>query len=460
MQEGQLTEFDVVVIGAGSGLSVASAAARQGADVAVIEKGLMGGTCLNRGCVPSKMLIHRADIAEQIRQSEQFGIEAEITNVDFASMVEEVNADVEESATQIEHGLRQSPNHTLFKDEAQFVDTRTLKVNGNQIIGHKVIVAAGTRPFIPPIDGIEDVDYITSTGALQRDTRPNHLVIVGGGYIAAELAHFYGSFGTDITIIGRADTLLPEEDREIAERFTRGFADKHTVYTSYEAIAAAQQNGEITVTAEHADGEVIDIAGDELLIAAGRIPNTDTLAVENAGIETDPLGFVETNEYLETTAQNVWALGDIVGEYLYKHSANLEAQYVVQNAFGEHDHKHPVDYAAMPHAVFSSPQVAGVGMTEEELEEENMEYISGKYSYEDTAMGGALKETEGIVKVLVDPSDGAILGCHILGPRASMLIHEVVVAMTQGSGTVVDIADSTHVHPALNEVVQRAFRSV
>lgn len=452
-----MKEYGAVVIGSGSGLDIANAAASRGLEVAIVEKGPLGGTCLNRGCIPSKMLIHRADLAEQISNSERFRIHANMEGIDFKSMVKEVSEEVGSEARQIERGIRNFDRFTLYKDEAKFVDKRTLEVGGEKVKGEKVIVAAGARPFIPPLEGLEGVDYLTSREALKLRERPKHLVIVGGGYVAAELGHFFGSLGSEVGIIAAHNNLIHREDRDIYRKFTEIFQDKYGVKTGFRATEVWEDNGKIYVKAESGSGEQIEVSGDELLMATGRKPNTDLLEVEKAGIETDDKGFVKTNEYLETTAENVWALGDIVNSPMFKHTANWEAEYVYLNVFT--DHKHPVDYSAMPHAIFSSPQIAGVGKTEQELEEESRDYLKSLYEYKDTGMGSALKEKEGFVKALASPG-GKIQGCHILGPHASILIHEVVVAMRSGEGTVDNVTKSVHVHPALSEVVQRAFNTL
>ena len=462
-----MNEVDFLVIGSGSGLDVANAAANRGQSVAVVEKGPLGGTCLNRGCIPSKMLLYHADVFETIENADAFHIDAEITDVDFAEMVREVNEDVSGDADSIRKGLRSSSQHDLYEGEGRFVDERTVEIvsgedEGARIRAETVLIAAGTRPAIPDIDGIDDVDYLTSTEALQLETPPDHLVIVGGGYIAAELGHFFGTFGCDVTIIGRRPNLLPEADEEIAEAFTDRYAERFTVHTGYAATAVSEANGTITVEAnpyEYGpdggvnDEESVTVTGDELLVAAGRRPNTDLLNPDAAGVETDDRGFIETDEYLRTTADGVWALGDIVGEYLLKHSANHEAQAVVRNLFG--DELQPVDYTAMPFAVFASPEVAGVGAREEELRDADREYATRTYRYDETARGSAMK-ADGFLKAIIDLK-GQILGCHIMGPEASDLIQEVVVAMKAGSGTVQDIRESVHIHPALSEVVQRGF---
>ncbi|MGB9966004.1 dihydrolipoyl dehydrogenase [Halobacterium sp. CBA1126] len=463
-----MDEFDFLVIGSGSGLDVANVAANQGQSVAVVEKGPLGGTCLNRGCIPSKLLLYHADVLETIERAGEFGIDATVDDVDFEGIVREVNEEVQADADSIRRGLRSSDRHTLYEGEARFVDDRAVELSGGEDDGARiradtVLIAAGTRPAIPPIDGIEDVDYLTSDEALQLETPPDHLVVVGGGYIAAELGHFFETFGSEVTVVGRRPNLLPNADGEVADAFTERFAERADVYTGYEATSVSQSGGEVTLEAreyEYGDdagvvegGESVSVTGDALLVAAGRTPNTDTLNLDATGVRTDDSGFVETDDYLETDADGVWALGDIVGEYLLKHSANHEAQAVARNVFGSDPE--PVDYTAMPFAVFGSPEVAGVGATEADLEAEGREYATNTYDFADTARGDAM-HADGFVKAIVD-LDGEILGCHIVGPEASTLIQEVVVAMKAGTGSVRDVRESIHVHPALPEVVQRAF---
>jgi mycothione reductase len=463
-----MEEFDFLVIGSGSGLDVASVAADRGQSVAVVEKGPLGGTCLNRGCIPSKLLLYHADVLETVERAGEFGIDAEVTDVAFDEIVREVNEEVQADADSVREGLESSPQHTLFRGEGRFVDDRTVEVasgpdEGAQMRADTVLIAAGTRPAVPDIDGLAEMDYLTSTEALQLETPPDHLLVVGGGYIAAELAHFFGTFGSDVTVVGRRPNLLPAADEEVAEAFTERYADRFTVHTGHEVTAVSADGGEVTVEARPyeygddgglvADADPVTATGDELLLAAGRVPNTDTLNLSATGVETDDDGFVETDPYLETAVDGVWALGDIVGEYLLKHNANHEARTVARNLFG--GEREPVDYTAMPFAVFGSPEVAGVGATEADLREAGREYATNTYRYEDTARGDAM-HAEGFVKVLID-LEGEILGCHVIGPEASTLIQEVVVAMKAGSGTVQDIRDAVHIHPALPEVVQRAF---
>ncbi|ELY96799.1 dihydrolipoyl dehydrogenase [Natrialba taiwanensis] len=458
--------FDFLVVGSGSGLDVASAAANRGQSVAVVEKGPLGGTCLNRGCIPSKKLLYHAEVRQTIERADEFGIDAEVTGVDFTEIVREVNEDVSGSSDSIYRGVQASEQHTLFEGECRFVDDRTVELVDGPDAGARaradtVLIAAGTRPAIPPIDGIDAVDSLTSRDALQLETPPDHLVIVGGGFIAAELAHFFGTFGSDVSIVGRRQYLLPESDEDSAAALTERYDERFDVHTGYEAVAASQSGEEVTIEArpyppawdDPSARDPVTVTGDTVLVAAGRQPNSDTLNLGATGVETDEFGFIETDEYLRTTADGIWALGDIVGEYLLKHNANHEARAVVRNLFG--DELEPVDYTAMPFAVFSSPEVAGVGVREQTLREADREYATRTYRYEDTARGQAM-HAKGFVKVVAEP-DGGLLGCHIVGPEASNLIEEVVVAMTAGTGSVWDIRESVHIHPALSEVVDRAF---
>lgn len=450
-----MQEFDVIVIGAGSGLIISDAAASAGLKVAVVEKGPMGGTCLNRGCIPSKMIIHSADVAEIIQNAKKFGVLVKNHKVNFSSITRRVSSIVDKDAKSIEDAIKRDKNTTLFKTEGRFIAERTLKVGNREIRGQKIFIAAGTREFIPPIEGLNKVKYITSTEALRLKKQPKTLTIIGGGYIAAELAHFYGSLGTKINIIQRNQLLVPREDSEIAKKFTEIYSKKFKVMLNATASKVERKGSKILTTAVSVDGKKKkQFISDQLLIATGRIPNADTLNVKEAGMETTQQGFIKVNEYLETTVPNVWALGDIAGIFLFKHSANLEAEYAYRNAFGQKKEK--VDYYAMPHAIFSSPQIAGVGFTEDELKQKNMKYVAGRYEYIHTGMGEALQDKEGFAKILVDPETRRILGCHIIGTDASSIIHEVIVAMKSGEGKIENITNAVHVHPALSEVVQRA----
>ncbi|WP_136686825.1 dihydrolipoyl dehydrogenase [Halorhabdus amylolytica] len=450
-----MAHYDVLVIGGGTGNNVAAAAADAGLDTALVEKGPLGGTCLNRGCNPSKMLIQAASAAQDIRDADRFFLDASLDGVDFSTIVADMDETLSGLAQGMEDAYREKANLTLYNDEAVFVDDRTVVVDSERLSGEKVVVAAGSRPFVPPIEGLDSVEYLTSREALYFDEQPESLVIVGGGYIAVELGYFFETLGTEVQIIESGENLLGREDPDVSETFTDIARDRHGVHTGYRATAVESVNGSVRVNAESEDGDAITVEGEDVLIAAGRRPNTDTLDVAAAGIETDDRGFIVTDERLQTSAANVWAQGDIAGNAMFKHSGDYETRVAIDNVV--HDANRPIDLSAMPHAVFTEPQIAGVGKTEDELEAAGREYVVGWQSLPETPMGRAKKLDEGFVKVLAAP-DGEILGCHMLGEEASTMIHEVLVAMRAGAGQVSDITDTIHAHPTLNKAVEYAFR--
>jgi len=449
-----MEKFDLIVIGAGSGLAVMSAASGRGMKVALVEEGPMGGTCLNRGCIPTKVLIHTADMVQAIRRSEEFGISAKIRSIDFRKIVHRAMDEVDGEAKGIEESIRKMPNITLYKGRGAFTGPKTLRIGESEITAEKIVIAAGTRPAIPPIEGLDKIPYMKSDQALRLETLPKELIILGGGYIAVELAHFFGSMGSKIHMLQRNVRLVPHEDEEISAKFAELFSKQYDVRLGY-GIKSVEKKGR-GIVVNGSDGS--SVSGTHLLVAAGRVPNSDLLEVSKAGIRTDQKGYVETNEFLETNVPGIWAFGDIAGKYLFKHSANLEAEYVTI-ALLNPEHHHPVDYTAMPHAIFSHPQIAGVGVTEQELKQRGEDYLVGRYEYAKTGMGTAMQEKDGFVKFLAD-FDGKILGCHIIGPEASTLIHEVLVSMKAGSSNINDIVKTVHIHPALSEVVQRAAEKV
>ncbi|WP_424019330.1 dihydrolipoyl dehydrogenase [Halorientalis pallida] len=452
-----MPHHDLLVIGGGTGNNVAAAGADAGLDTALIEPGPLGGTCLNRGCNPSKMLIQAATAANHVRDAETFHLDASLDGVDFAGIVDDMDETLSALAEGMEASYREKDALTIYDDYAEFVDERTLDVDGTEVSADKVVVAAGSRPLVPPIDGLDDVEYLTSQDALYLREQPDSLVILGGGYIAVELGYFFESLGTDVTIVEMMDSLVPREDPDVAETFTEIASQRHDVYTGHRVTAVESDGEMVRAHAETEAGGEVSVTGDELLVALGRRPNTDTLAVEAAGIETDDNGFVATNDRLETSAENVWAQGDIADNAMFKHSGDYETQVTIENVL--HGGDATADFTAMPHAIFTEPQMAGVGETEAELEEAGAEYVVGRADLPDTPMGRAKKLDEGFVKVLAAP-DGEILGCHALGYEASTMIHEVVVAMRAGSGQVSDITETIHAHPTLNKVVEYAFDDV
>lgn len=452
-----MKSYDLIVIGAGSGLDVAVEAAERGLKTAIIEEGPLGGTCLNRGCIPSKMVIHSADVVQEIKNSSLFGISSQIKTIDFKKITARATQIVDDDSHEIEQSLRRGKNPTLYKSRGTFIGKYTLQVGKETITGKKIIIAAGARSFTPPIEGLDTVPYLTSTEALRQTKLPLSMIIVGGGYIAAELGYFYASMGCSITIIQRNKLLIPNADKDVAELFTKLWTKKYKVVLNAEVKKVEKKGKNITVSAS-INGKIMNVSAEKILIATGRKSNSDLLDLGKTGVTVNERGFIVVNAFLETSVPNIWALGDIAGVYQFKHSANLEAESVLQNLFST---KKAVDYYPMPWAIFTNPQVAGVEMSEQEAVDKKINYVVGRYDYKNTGMGAALQETDGFVKFIVDKKTKEILGCHIIGPEASTLIHEVVVAMKADRKRALSILQqAVHVHPALSEVVQRAARSV
>jgi mycothione reductase len=454
---------------------VANAAAQHGLKVAIVEKGRMGGTCLNRGCIPSKLLIHSADVIETIKRAGAFGINVERVTIDYKKIVSRVNGIIDHDSDSIRRGFEGIDNPVLFQTEGRFVREKGIEVDGQILVAPKILIATGTRPAIPNINGLKDSNYITSDQALRLEKQPKTLTILGGGYIAAELAHFFGALGSTINIIQRRDLLIPSEDEDISRKFTELYSQKYNIFLGYNTESVRKKDELYHVIArKNNTARSVEIVSDQLLIATGRIPNSVTLDLDRSGVRTDQEGFIEVDEKLETNVKGIFALGDAVGKYQFRHSANCEAQYAFNNIMAtENDKKLAVDYSVMPHAIFSSPQVAAVGYTEQELKRidgvggREIDYVKSIYPFINTAMGQAIEDREGFVKFLVERNTRRILGCHIIGTDASVLIHEVLVAMKAGAGggresnnTLGNILRTVHIHPALSEVISRAASSV
>jgi len=451
-----MEKYDVLVIGSGSGMIVASNAVGSGMKTAVVEFGPMGGTCLNRGCIPSKMLIYPADLVSIIREAEGLGVEAAINSIDFQKIMKRMRQLVTEDSRRQAEAVEATPNLTWFKDVGEFVSDYTMKVGSHVIKADWIFIVSGARPGIPSIKGIEKLSYLTSDTVLELETQPKTIIIIGGGYVAAEYGHFFSSMGTKVTIIQRNPRLLPEEEPEVSELFKQETGKRMGIFTNHEVVEAREKNGAKTIMARNRDdGSLKEFSAEALLIAAGRVPNSDLLKPEKTGVKLDEKGFVKVNEYLETGKKNIWAFGDAIGKQMFKHVANYEAEIAWHNAV--HEHKVKMDYSAAPHAVFTHPQVASAGLKEAEAKQKGYKILVGKAFYKDTAQGAAMGEPEGFVKVIVEQETGKILGGHIIGPFASILIQEIINAMAAEDKTFIPIIRGMHIHPAMSEVVQNAF---
>ena len=343
--------YDVIVIGSGGGAKITSPAARLGLKVACIEKDALGGTCLNRGCIPSKMLIHPADVADEIKQAHKFDIHNNPNfSVDFNKLVERISHTVDHDSSRIVAGYNKNPNIDYYHGIAQFKSNKIIDVSGQEITADKIFISVGARAHIPSIPGLNETPYWTSTEALRNTKFPKKLIVIGAGYIAVELGHAYGALGCETHFLVRS-RFLRAEDSEVAQEFSRVFSQKYNVHFDAVPTKVEHANNLFTVIYTNRDGNEHPIHADALLIATGIIPNNDTLNLGQTDIQLTDKGYIKVNDHMQTNVEGIYALGDCVGNYFFRHSVNFEGEYLFDSVFK--GRPGPIQYPPVPHAIFS-----------------------------------------------------------------------------------------------------------
>lgn len=449
-------KYDLIVIGTGAGTKLVRPVAALGKNVAVVEKESLGGTCLNKGCIPSKMLLHPAEMVHQFVDAKRFHISSKAPSLDGDALLQEVFSKIAKESASIEPLYEKSPNVTLYKGTARFVGPKTIEVGNVRMQAERIVIATGARPKVPAISGLEGTPYWTYREFMQLKTLPRSVVVMGTGFIGVELGYFLAMFGVKVTFLTRGG-LLSKEDEEVREYFTKCFSARHNVLfnTQVQKVSYDKESKQYTLEIEH-EREKKTLQSEALLVATGVTPNVEELQLENTGIQTcRTTGFIQVDSFLETSCKGVYALGDCVGNYFFRHSANFEGQWLQSYLYGEQTTA--IEYPPMPHAVFSCPQIASVGPTESELKEKGTSYLRVVQYYRDSAMGMALKSEGDFFKLLFSPETGRILAVHIVGHEAANLLH-IPLAVMQCGGTCIDLANMVYVHPALAEVVRNAAR--
>lgn len=478
---------------------VLEAALQQGLRCAIIEKNKFGGTCLTKGCIPSKMLVYPADFIRETEQAGRFGIKAQPPEADWDTIARRMWKQID-FHKDIQRNLGELPNLTVYQGTGAFTGTHTMAVHygdgrpDDEISGERFVIAAGARSFVPDTQGLEAAGYLTSErffGDGFPDKPWDSLVIIGGGAISTEFAHIFSAFGTKVTVVERSGQILNREEGEVADFVARQFR-KNGVEIRTDTVVAevTSEGGKKLLTLENRlDHSRTTVVCDEILVASGVRTNADTLAPERAGIALDERGWIVTNEFLETSQPHIWALGDINGKYQFRHKANYEAQILTRNHFGGGE-KAAASYSAVPWAIFTHPQVAHVGRTERELQAAGVPYRSAKNHYSEVVGGRAMgyrsrDDDDGFVKMLVGENK-QILGVHIVGPQAAVLLQPFVYLMQMGyqcnctmqqseaAGAEIDglrllcpqlgsytpIMDAMVIHPSLNELTAWVFEKL
>jgi len=448
--------FDLLVIGAGSGNSVIGPE-HDDWEIAMVEHGRFGGTCLNVGCIPSKMFVYTAEVAELASTGERLGIHTSFDGADWPAVRDRVFGRIDpiaESGRDYREGL---PNVTVYPVTGRFVAPRQLAVGDEVITADRIVLAAGARAVSPPVPGLEGVGYHTSDTIMRLDRLPERLLVIGAGYIAAEMGGVMGALGSRVTFLLRGDSFLRREDEEISRRFTDAYSRRFDVRTHTRILGARREGDEVVLRLAGLDGgATADLRGDELLVATGRRPNSDLVDAAAGGLAVSDRGQVITDDRLRTNVDGVWALGDITNPIQLKHVANHEAR-VVRHNLTHPDSPITVDHRFIPHAVFGHPQIAAVGLTERECRDQGLPYVSHVQPYSAAAYGWAMEDTASFCKVLADPASDRLLGAHICGPDAAVLLQQLVQAMAFDLSVTQIASGQFYIHPALSEVVEQAL---
>jgi mycothione reductase len=445
--------FDLVIIGSGSGNSIVTPDFDSW-QVAIVEESTFGGTCLNVGCIPTKMYVYPADLAQEIGHGGRLGVDAHLDAVRWSDIRDRIFGRIDAiSAGGRDYRAHGPSNVTLFEAHASFLDPRTLELStGETISADRIVVATGSRAVVPPVVTASQVPYETSDTVMRIDAVPDRVAILGGGYIAAEFAHVFAAFGAQTTVIARSSPLLRHLDHEISELFTEEAKQRWDVRLDAHVSAITRSGSGVRL--DLLDGSVIE--ADLLLVATGRVPNSDRMNLGAAGVDVHPDGRIVVDTYQRTSTENIWALGDVCSEHQLKHVANHESRVVAHNLIHPEDLQ-PSDHRFVPAAVFTYPQIASVGLTEEQALASGRRFVTALIGYGSTAYGWAMEDTSSVCKLIADPATGHILGAHILGPQAATLIQPLIQAMSFGLSAREMARGQYWIHPALTEVVENAL---
>ncbi len=445
--------YDVMIIGGGTaGLRASIIAAKSGFDTALIEPAAMGGTCLNTGCIPTKTLLHSAELYQEMQASEEYGIQTKNVDFDFLEIMNRMRKIVTTGRTHAEESVEKIDNITHYNEKAKFVSKDTVKVGDEEITADKIIIATGSSPWTPPIEGLEETGYMTNVEALKLDELPESIVMIGGGYISCEFASFFATLGAKVTILERQPRILGMLDEDVSQLIHEKLEEKNVeIYTNVDIKQVSGENHdrvELKTTPVDEEEPVKKYTGESLFVSTGRRPNTEHLNLEKAKVETEK-GHIVVDEKLQSANPNIYAVGDVNGKSPFAHTAKRESRIALENSLlGKN---RTLEHDKIPWAVFTFPPIGGVGMNEQQAKKEHdIEIMKGKFSK--TGKAKIIGKEEGFAKVIYDKETKKILGATIIGADAPNLIHEIAALLTTNA-KIGALTKTVHVHPTLAEVM-------
>jgi pyruvate/2-oxoglutarate dehydrogenase complex dihydrolipoamide dehydrogenase (E3) component len=447
-------EYDAIVIGAGqAGPSLAARFADAGKSVAIVERRLFGGTCVNSGCTPTKTLIASARIAYDARRARDYGIDlpSAAVAVDIRAVQARKKRIVDASRTGLENWIRGMQNCTIYKGHARFESARSISVDGQLLSSEQIFINVGGRPRIPAFPGIDSVAFLTSTSLLELEELPAHLVIIGGSYVGLEFAQMYRRFGSEVTVIEMQPRLLSREDPDVAAAIQTALeAEGIQIRLGAECIELAHAAGSVTANVHCSTGSP-QVTGSHVLIAVGRTPNTGDLGLENAAVETDQAGFIKVDDELRTNVSGIWALGDCNGKGAFTHTAYNDYEIAAANLFDGNPRRHWSDRIPC-YALFVDPPLGRVGLTERDALAQGHTIRIGSRPMTRIARAIEKGETLGLMKVVVDAQSNLILGASILGVGADEAIHSIIDVMA-AKVPYTTLKNTVHIHPTVSELI-------
>lgn len=447
-------KYDAIVIGSGqAGNPLSFRLADLGWRVALIEKANLGGTCINTGCTPTKTMVHRAQVAYYARNAARWGVNAENVGVDLPTIVAQKNKVVQSFRDGTQHKIEKRENLHLYKGRARFVDARQIRVTqpGAEDVlleSEKIFINTGGRPRIPRIPGLDTIPFLTNENIMDLTALPEHLIVLGGGYIGLEFGQMFRRFGSRVTIIHKTEQIVPHEDAEVSDELKKVLhAEGIDCHLNAQTGRMEKKGDSIVISFDGPNGPM-SVSGSHLLVAIGRQPNTDDLGLENAGIEKDKNGFVKVNHRLETNVTGIWALGNINGGPAFTHISYNDFQIIDANlAQGKNL---STEHRIVPYCVFTDPQLAGVGLTEREARAKGYKLKIGKIPMSHVARAIEKDETAGIMKIIIDAATDRILGATILSADGGELIHILYVLMLANLPYTL-LKGAVYIHPTLAE---------